>query len=156
MHRDSCVDVRRVAGIAIAVLAILGGCTPQNISWVASTSTIQPQVPMPQPPPAPHGYLSVERQNLGDFSDSDEAVLYPPMYLYDRNGTLLRELPNENDNPIALQPGDYIVIVGESGDPMGEFHQVQVRVVDGETTRVSQADIDHAPEFWALKRWASH
>ncbi len=111
---------------------------------------------MPQPPPAPHGYLSIARKNLGDFSDSDEPVLYPPMYLYDQKGTLLRELPDETDSPVALQPGDYIVIVGESGDPMGEFHQLQVRVVDGETTRVSQADIDRAPEFWALERWASH
>jgi hypothetical protein len=156
MNADLCIRVcRRSVGIPVVALVIATGCTPHNISWRDTTTTIQPEVMRPEPPQPPQGFLSIETQHFGEPGDEEEEM-YPPVYLYDRNGNLLSQLSNNTDNRMPLPPGEYIVIIGESLDPLGEFRQLQVRVVDGQATRVSQADIDHAPEFWALSRYVSH
>jgi len=156
MSAESCLQVRRrLAGVAMAALVSVAGCTPRAVYWLDSTQAVQPEAPKPEPVHSPEGFLSIKTQHFGE-SYYDGMESFPPVYLYDRNGNLLSTLPNNTDNPMGLQPGDYIVIIGESTDPMGEFRQLQVHVADGQTTRVSQADIDHAPEFWALSRWISH
>ena len=140
----------RSACVAAVVLAMAAGCTPRNIHWMDSDALIQPEMVRVDPQQSPTGYLVVAAQRF-DPGD-DEVEMYAPIYLYDQSGKFVVKLPNNSENPMPVRPGDYIVLVGEQMDPAGEFHQVQVRVVEGETTTVSQADIDHAPEFWALSR----
>lgn len=155
MTRYSCVVVRPLSVLAAcAALLLVTGCAPRNIYWMDADAEVGPQVPQPTPTVGPRGYLSVATQHFGEPGD-EEPEKYPPVFLYDRSGHWLEELSNNTDRPLALAPGEYILLVGESLDPMGEFRQVQLRIDDGRTTRVNQADIDHAPELWALSRTLS-
>lgn len=152
MSKHSCVVVRPLlVGGACVLLALTAACSPRHVQWMATDPTVGPQMVQPAPPSPPHGFLSIVTQHFGEPGD-EETETYPPVFLYDSNGNLVTELPNNTDTPMPLAPGNYIVLIGQSMDPVGQFHQVQVRVVDGKTTRVSQGDIDHAPSFWAMFR----
>jgi len=140
MNANVCVPVRRrCVGIAVMAFVISAGCTPRPMPWLESATTIQPGVTQPEKPQPPHGFLSIETNPL-----------YLPGFVYDKSGYYLSLLPNNTSNPTALvtlPPGEYIVVIGASVDPPGGFRQLQVRVVDGQITRVSKADISNAPTF---------
>lgn len=145
----------RLARYALIALVTCGGCSPRSPRWTETGMTIQPQPPRAEAREEPRGYLVIQvPPNVGEVGDQ-EVQHYPPVYLYDQNGTYLEQLPNNTEYPTALAPGAYIVLVGET-DPLGEFHQVQVRVENGKTTAVSLADIDGAPHFWELSRALFH
>lgn len=152
MNGRSCVSVRAWwACCATAAVAVVAGCTPRNIGWMPSDPEVGPRPAAAAAAATPRGYLSIVTQHFGEPGDA-EPEEYPPVFLYDRSGKWLAELPNLTDRPMGLAPGEYIVLIGESLDPMGEFRQVQVRIVANETTRVNQSDIAAAPELWALSR----
>lgn len=151
MNKDTGVGVcRRLLASSFVAAMVASGCTPRHISWIDTYATIEPQVVAGDAPQSGRGYLAIAMQHLGEPSDEDMEH-YPPVYLYDHDGHFLSQLPNNTEHPIALPPAQYIVLVGET-DPLGEFHQVQVDVVHGETTTVNLADIQHAPQFWAMSR----
>ena len=138
MNANACVLVRRrCVGIAVMAFALSAGCTPRA-TWVNSANTIQPGATQAGKAPTARGFLLVETNSL-----------YPSTgVVYDQSGFYLQPLPNNTSNPlalVALPPGEYIVLVGATPDPPGGFHQLQVRIEDGQITRVSKADISQAP-----------
>ena len=138
MNANASVLVRRrCVGIAVMAFALSAGCTPRA-TWVNSANTIQPGATQAGKAPTARGFLLVETNSL-----------YPSTgVVYDQSGFYLQPLPNNTSNPlalVALPPGEYIVLVGATPDPPGGFHQVQVRIEDGQITRVSKADINQAP-----------
>jgi len=152
MHRPLNLHVRpaRAAGIALTLL-MAAGCTPRNVNWMGETATIQPQPARVEARQQARGYLVIALPpTIGRPGDA-EPQHYPPVYVYDQQGRYVEQLWNDTEYPTPLTPGDYIVLIGET-DPMGEFHQVQVHVEDGQTTAVSLTDIDRAPQFWELPR----
>ncbi len=135
-------EVRRIAAVLVA-LGLLAGCTPQHVRWKNSESPILPEgLPVDAQQP-PHGYLVVERIP-GLKPGAEQAERYRPIFLYDRQGNFVAQLPNNADSPRPLPAGDYIVLVGEA-DPLGPFRQVQVHIEDGRTTTATLAEIEQAP-----------
>ena len=130
-------------------LAVLGGCAPQRVRWMDANPDLVPQRPRQEvrAEQAP-GYLVIAMRHLGQPGDQ-EMERYPPVYVYDRGGQFLAQLPNNTEFPTQLRPGEYIVLVGET-DAWGPFHQLQVRIDGGRTTDVSLADIAHAPGLCGL------
>jgi hypothetical protein len=135
-------EARRIATILVA-LVFVAGCGPRHVRWRDSDPTILPQGARVDAQLPPHGYLVMEKvppQKPG----AEQMERYPPIYLYDQQGTFIGQLANNTEFPKPLRAGDYIVLVGEA-DPLGPFRQVQVRIEDGRTTTVSLADIGQAP-----------
>jgi hypothetical protein len=151
MNADVYPQVRpRLIWYVLLALVVCAGCTPKHVSWNDTNAMVQPP---PQPVQAEAdalGYLVVAMRHLGQSGDAEQER-FPPIYLYGQDGHFLRKLPDNTEHPTALTPGAYIVLIGETG-PLGEFHQIQVQIDNGRTTSVSLADIDQAPEFWAMSR----
>lgn len=135
-------QTRRI-GFALLAIGVLGGCAPHHVRWRDASAVVEPQGARAATRPEPRGYLVIAMRPGSDPGD-EEMERYPPVYLYDRDGRFLTQLPNNTEYPQALRSGDYIVLVGEA-DPLGPFRQLQVRVEDGRTTSVSLAEIEHAP-----------
>jgi hypothetical protein len=155
---NRCIGIRAPYGVALCgclTALFIGGCslTPRNVSWLAKEDVVQPEVKKAADAAeyVPHGSLVMELPpHTEDLSDQDPQH-YPIAYLYDSKGQFLEELPPNTRNPITLSPGQYIVLVGDE-DPMGEFHQVQIRISENRTTYVNLDQIRHAPSFWSLSR----
>lgn len=143
-----------LAAAAMAALATSGGCASRHVAWTDRSPVVQPRPSGASPADAPLGYLVLAMPANAALLTDGQMPRYPPGYVYDKSGRYIEDLPNNTEHPTPLQPGEYIVLVGKT-DPLGKFHQVQVRIDQGRTTVVGLSDVAEAPRFWELsRRWS--
>lgn len=139
----------------MAALAVGAGCTPQHVAWTDRSAVVQPHPAQASAPEAPQGYLVLAVPPHVGRTGDHQMPLYPPVYVYDKDGRFIEKLPNNTEHPTPLPAGDYIVLVGETA-PLGKFRQVQVRIDGGNTTAVHWSDVAEAHRFCALSHQLSH